>query len=80
MSKPLVKYADLGFCVVGCPASVIPLNHPDPRVRNYRWATTSKVQSLTWTPYGPRFETTHSIYVPEDGTEERLTIAREATA
>ena len=62
--KQLVKYIDLGFCVVGCQALVMPLNHPSELVENRVWATTTEVLSLDWTPYGPRFETLNTIYEP----------------
>lgn len=78
--KQTVKYIDLGFCVVGCPARVVPLNHPHQFVKNREWATTSPVQSLTWTPNGPVFETLNTIYVPVDEDDEHIVLKTDEAA
>lgn len=72
--KQTVKYIDLAFCIIGFPATVVPLNHPSDLVSNRVWATTSTVQSITWTPNGPVFETLNTIYVPVDEDDEHIVL------
>lgn len=61
--KPVVRYIDLGFCVPGCPADVVPYDHPN-KALNRTWARTSTVLRLVWSPDGPEFETLYTKYVP----------------
>ncbi len=75
--KPVVRYIDLGFCVLGCPADVMPYDHPV-RWLNRTWVRTTPVASLCWTPDGPEFETRNTRYVPfPSAAEGRQEIKRE---
>ena len=61
--KPTVHYdaSKSSFITVGAPASVFPLDHPSPHVRNTREAITSRV--IRKEDDGT-FETQNTIYVP----------------
>lgn len=74
--KPIVHYTDLGFCVLGCPADVMPYDHPN-RTLNRTWVRTTSVLALCWTPGGPAFETRNTRYVPCP-TEPDLVMVRRA--
>ena len=62
-----VHYSDLGFCVVGCPADVMPLDHPN--VPRGQWARTTPIVTMEWTAQGPLFTTRNNLYVPCDPDE-----------
>lgn len=62
-----VRYIDLGHCVIGQPAMVIPLDHPGPGVTNRIWARTSPVRAINRLPNGDiEFWTMNSHYIPAD--------------
>ena len=69
--KPEVEYADLMKCVIGYPAIVYTVDHPNLTTK-HKWRKTSPVVRITQhTPNGPVFETRNSIYKPEE-TDETL--------
>jgi hypothetical protein len=62
MSKPHVRYADLGRCTIGGSAWVFVCDHP--RCKS-GWKTTSEVLGIIERlPNGPVFETLNTIYHP----------------
>jgi len=69
--KPQIEYADLMKCVIGYPAIVYTVDHPNLTTK-HKWRRTSPVVRITQhTPNGPVFETMNSIYKPA-GTDETL--------
>lgn len=70
--KPIVQYIDLAFCVVGCPAVVLPFDHPGEYVSNRTWAKTTPVESIDWRSAGPVLETLNTIYVPVESDGESV--------
>ena len=74
LSKPQIRYADLGNCLIGRRADVFVRTHPSvPRIPvGGAWITTSEVLGfLRHEANGPVFETRNSIYRPEE-TDETL--------
>lgn len=70
MSKPKVRYADVGFVTPGFSATVLPLDHPSDTVSNTTWARTSPVQKILYqSSNGPVFETLNTIYLSADTIE-----------
>lgn len=70
MSKPKVRYIDVGFVTVGDSALVLPLDHPSDTVSNTTWARTSPVQKILYqASNGPVFETLNTVYLPADTIE-----------
>ena len=76
-----VRYIDLGRCVTGEPATVIPLDHPGPGVSNRIWARTSPVQRILKRGSGDvEFWTMNTHYLPADpGPEISYTRQQETT-
>lgn len=64
--KQVVLYTDLLDCVVGCSATVIPLDHPSYRVINGRLCYTSEV--LSYDPVTGDFETRNTLYKRAEGS------------
>lgn len=70
MSKPKVRYADVGFVAPGFSATVRPLDHPSDLVSNKTWVRTTPVQKILYhSSNGPVFETLNTIYLPADTIE-----------
>ena len=69
--KPEIEYADLMKCVIGYPAIVYTVDHPNLATK-HQWRKTSPVLGfLRHEANGPVFETRNSIYKPEE-TDETL--------
>lgn len=68
--KPRVRYIDLGSCIEGQPARLIPFDHPNKSL-NGQWITTTKVQSIVRQARGPVFQTRNTVYWPGE-TDESL--------
>lgn len=70
-TKQRVRYIDLGYCVIGQSAVVLPLDHPSDLVSNRTWAQTSPVVSIIDQANGKVFETRNTVYWPAE-TDESL--------
>lgn len=61
-SKKTVRYSQLGACMVGSSALLLPVDHPGPHVSNTKFVTTSTV--LSFDPETGIIETLNTRYVP----------------
>lgn len=72
MSKPEIRYSDMGTCLIGRGADVYLRDHPSVKLpEGGAWVTTSEVLGFVrQTMNGPVFETRNTIYLPypADGT------------